>query len=306
MKSILLSCALLVTTLAFGQGEKYKAIPGTKVRLIPPTGFSPSAKFPGFQHDKAGASIMVTELPAPLQTTTEGFTADALQAKGMQLIDKQAIDFQGGKATFIKVSQQANGQTYLKQLLLFGDNRKTIMINGVYPETSKGLEKDIRAALVSTAYTEGGSADPLEASRFRIDVSGTPFRFAKNVTGSLLYTTDGEAPTKAADRAVIVVANSFSNVATANRRQFCMDRLKKLPRGASLTAKSVTPINVPKLNGYEIVAEGKDASGKAQLVYQVMLFDEQGGYYLLVGTASHNEESYLTHFRTITQSFQLK
>lgn len=306
MKSILLSCSLLLTTFAFGQTERHKPVPGTNVSLVPPTGFSPAARFAGFQNKKAGASIMVTELSAPLQATSEGFTPGALQAKGMQLMDKQSIDFAGGKATYMLLSQQAQGQTYLKQVLLFGDSQKTVLINGVYPEASKALEKEIKAALVSTAYTEGRTADPAAAMKFRINVGGTPFRFAKNVTGSLIYNTDGEVPTRAPDKAAIVVANAHSAVAPVNRRQFCLDRLKKLPRGASITAKSVTPITVEKLSGYEIVGEGKDGSNNKQLVYQVMLFEEGGGYYLFVGTAIQNFDAYLAHFRTIAQTLQVK
>lgn len=306
MKSVLLSCTFLLSTLAFGQTERHKPVPGTNISLVPPTGFSPAARFPGFQNEKAGASIMVTELPSSLQATTEGFTPSALQAKGMQLMDKQSIEFGGGKATYLVLSQQAQGQTYLKQVLLFGDSQKTVMINGIYPEASKALEKDIKAALVSTSYMQGRNTDPLAAAKFRLNVSGTPFRFAKNVTGSLIYSTDGEVPTKAPDKAAIVVANAHSAVAPMSRRQFCLERLKKLPRGTSITAKSITPVTVDKMSGYEIVGEGKDGSNNKQLVYQAMLFDEAGGYYLFVGTAIQNFEANLAHFRTIVQTLQVK
>lgn len=306
MKSILLSGSLLLATLAWGQSDKHTPVPGTQLSLVPPAGFSLSNRFAGFQHEKSGASIVVTELPAPLQATTEGFTAEALQAKGMVLVDKQAIDFAGGKALFLKVSQQAQGQTFLKQILLFGDSRKTVMVNGVYPEASKTLEIEIRAALVSASYLEGQNADPQEAVPFRIHVEGTPFRFARSVTGSLLYSTDGEVPTKAADKAVVLVASAKAAVAPAARKQFSLDRLKKLPRGNAVSTKSVTPITVARLSGYEIVGEGRDTGNNKQLVYQAVLFDESGGYYLLVGTAIHNEEANLAHFRTITKGFQLK
>lgn len=150
------------------------------------------------------------------------------------------------------------------------------------------------------------SSDTLENAKFRIDVTGTPFRFAQNVTGSLLYSTDGEVPTKTPDKAVLVVANSFGTVAANNRRQFSIERLKKLPRGSSIQVKTVNPISVDRLSGYEITGEGKDGGGNKQLVYQAMLFDAQGGYYLLVGTAIQNFDAYLVHFRTIAQTFRVR
>lgn len=306
MKRALLSCTLFFSLAAFAQTERHKPVPGTNVSLVPPSGFSPAARFPGFQNEKAGATITVTELPAPLQATSEGFTPGALQAKGMQLVERQSIDFAGGKATYLLLSQKAQGQTYLKQVLLFGDNRRTVMVNGIYPEASKALEKEIRAALVSTSYTDGPNADPFAATKFRLDVAGTPFRFAKNVTGSLIYSTDGEVPTRSPDKAVMVVANANNTVAPAGRRQFSLDRLKKLPRGTSITPKTVTPITVDRLSGYEIVGEGKDGNNNRQLVYQAMLFDAEGGYYLIVGTAIQNFDTHLAHFRTIVQTFQPK
>lgn len=306
MKRILLSCTFLFTLTALAQTERHQPVPGTGVSLVPPSGFSPAARFAGFQNEKAGATITITELPAPLQATSEGFTPAALQAKGMQLVDKQLIDFAGGKATYLLLSQQAQGQTILKQVLLFGDSRKTVMLNGAYPESSKALEKEIRAALVSASYADGRNGDPFAAARYRLDMSGTPFRFAQNVTGSLIYSTDGEVPTKSPDKALILVANAHGKVAPANRRPFSLERLKKLPRGAAITPKTVTPITVDRLPGYEIVGEGKDANNQKQLVYQAMLFDAEGGYYLFVGTAIQNFDAHLDHFRRIVQTFQVK
>jgi hypothetical protein len=284
MKNILLSCSLLFASFSFGQSDKHLAAPGTNISLIPPEGFTSSSTFQDFQHEKANAFMVVAELPAPLQ----------------------AIGAGGGKSAFIQLSQQANGQTYRKQVLLFGNSRRMVMVNGIYPEAGRVLDNAIGTALVSTAYREGPSEDSLQTVKFRISVDGTPFRYARSVTGSLLYTTDGEVPTRAADKAAIVVANSAGKVAATSRRQFSIDRLKKLPRGHSIISKTVTTISIAQLNGYEIVAEGRDASRNKQLVYQVTLFDEQGGYYLFVGTTIQNFTEHLAHFRTIVQTLQFK
>lgn len=77
--------------------------------------------------------LLVTELPAPFQAVYKGFTASALKAEGMTLIDKQTIDFNNSKAIYVKVRQPVKGIMYLKQILVFGDSKKTVIVNGIYP-----------------------------------------------------------------------------------------------------------------------------------------------------------------------------
>lgn len=110
------------------------SIPGTKYSLIPPNGFEIAKQFSGFQNISTGASIMLNELPAPLDVVQKGFNADALKGKGMTLLDDQTIDFNGSKARILKISQFSNGSLYLKETLIFGDSTRTVLVNGVYPE----------------------------------------------------------------------------------------------------------------------------------------------------------------------------
>ncbi|MBK6993756.1 MAG: hypothetical protein IPH31_02075 [Lewinellaceae bacterium] len=144
MKSNLLIPLLFLVHFAFGQTEKLTKVSGTKCLLIPPSGFVVATTFSGFQNAETGASIMINEIPAPYQSIEEGFTADALKARGMTLVSKQVIDFNGSKATSINVTQPANGITYVKQMLIFGDSLTTVLVNGIYPEASKEIESKLK------------------------------------------------------------------------------------------------------------------------------------------------------------------
>src|SRR5215218_9058385 len=111
---------LLAGYLSSGQSGNLVKVPGTKCSLIPPAGFEPSSSFGGFQNAETGASIMINEIPAPYQEMVDGFTEEALKARGMTLTSKEPIDFNHSKATMIRLNQAANGITYLKQILIFG------------------------------------------------------------------------------------------------------------------------------------------------------------------------------------------
>jgi hypothetical protein len=303
MKNRVLLAFLFLGQIAFGQTEKHIKVSGTKCSLIPPSGFVAATTFSGFQNAETGASIMINELPAPYQSLVDGFTAEALKSRGMSLIKKQAIEFNGSKATLINLTQIANGTTYLKQMLVFGNTKGTIIVNGIYPETSKDIEPQIKEALLSTVYNNLQKDNPLEAATFTIDIKDTDFKLIKYMSGSLLYSTDGKIPT---EKPTLIVGNSIAKVSSQNQKKYSEERLKKLPRGEQSIINEINEITIDNLNGFEIVANGKTKDEKAELLYQVMLFNEKGDYYIIVGQSKEDFDKYLESFRKLAKTFKLK
>ena len=303
MKNIILPVLLFLGQIAFGQTEKHIKVSGTKCSLVPPSGFVAATNFSGFQNTETGASIMINELPAPYQSLVDGFTAEALKSRGMTLIKKNPIDFNGFKASLLDLTQSSNGITYRKQLLVFGDTKGTVLVNGIYPEASKTIEEKIKDALLSTVCSNSQNDNPLEAATFMIDIKDTDFKLIKYMSGSLLYSTDGIMPT---EKPTLIVGNSIAKVPTQNQKKYSEERLKKLPRCEQNTMKEIKEINIDNLKGYEIVADGKTKDNKAELVYQVMLFNESGDYYIIVGRSNEDFDKYLESFRKIAKTFKRK
>ena len=246
---------------------------------------------------------MINEIPAPYQSLVDGFTAEALKSKGMTLIKKQTIDFNGSKATLINLTQPANGTTYLKQMLVFGDTKGTVLVNGIYPEASKDLEPQIKDALLSTVYNSSQNDNPLEAAAFTIDIRDTEFKLIKYMSGSLLYSTDGKIPT---EKPTLIVGNSIAKVSSQNQKKYSEERLKKLPGGEFNVIKEINEITIDNLKGFEIVANGKTQDDKAELIYQVMLFNEKGDYYIIVGQTKDDFNKYLESFKKTAKTFKRK
>lgn len=303
MKKILLIGLLLIGQVCFGQTKDLIKVPGTKCSLIPPDGFVIASNFSGFQNNETGTSIMITEIPAPYQSIIDGFTADALKMKGMTLIKKQTIDFKNSKATFFNVTQSANETNYFKQILVFGDAQQTILVSGIYPEVSKSIEPIIKEALLSTVYDQSQNENPLDAAIFTVDTSNTDFKLIKYMSGSLLYSTDGKIPT---EKPILIVGNSIGKVPTQNRKKYAEERLKKLPNGNQSIIKQINEITIDNLNGYEIIANGKTKNNIPELIYQAMLFNDKGDYYMIVGQTKENFEKYLETFKKITKTFKRK
>ena len=306
MKVRLLLAFFVLANNVFGQTENHKIIPGTKCSIIPPKGFVLSSDFNGFENTELGASIMVIELPGPYNSIIASFTKEDLKLQGMLLLGMETVDFNSSKATLIKASQEASGSTYLKQILIFGDSSKTVLVNGIYPEESKNIENDIKTSILSISYNEDQNDDPLKAAQFEIDVTGSDFKIAKNIAGALAYTTDGQIPTRSADKAVIIISGSLGRVATTDKRQFSIAVLKQMIRGESNIPKEINPITINKLKGFEIVADGKDANNNKELIYVVTLFKENGEYYIVRGSTTSRFDHYLPVFKKIAKTFKLK
>ena len=296
----ILTFVLMSLGYCFGQSDKPVSIPGTRYTLIPPTGFEIAKQFSGFQNTGSGASIMLNELPAPLDVVQKGFNAEALKSKGMTLLDDQTIDFNGSKARILKISQFANGSLYLKETLIFGDSTKTVLVNGVYPEKNKVSEQEIRKAVLSTRYDANSTINPFDAVNFTVDVSGTDYRFAASFGGSLMYTPTGKI---SPDQPLFVAGNSISKVAIADKKEFSINRLKSLPNTQSTEVKEVNPITIDGLEGFEITAS--DASSQEN-IYQVILFSETNDYYIMVGNTKENNSESRAAFKKIVLTFKRK
>jgi len=135
---------------------------------------------------------------------------------------------------------------------------------------------------------------------FSIDVSGTDFKVAKYLTGTLVYTEDGSV---SANKPLFIVGNSAGIISLQKQKRYSIERLRRLPGGEAAAIKKISAVRIDNLPGYEIIAEGKSKSGKEQFFYQVMLYGEKG-YFILVGMAPEELQNSLKSFKRITMTFR--
>lgn len=303
MEKIIFILLVFCSYFSFGQSDNHIKVNGTKCSLIPPEGFTVATKFSGFQSVSKGASIMITELPAPYKEVISGFTADELKKRNMLLTSKEKISYNNSEAYLYHLSQIANGMNYLKQFFVFGDNKYTILIVGNYPESEKSIETEITTALLSTVYNSSQTIISSDEAKFSIDTTSTGFRFVRNISGSLLYNFDGKIPSQTP---FLVVGNSFSKISENNWKAYAIDRIKKYPDGQNNVIKDIKEVTIDSLNGYEIIAYGKTNDDKQKLIYQTMLFDANGYYYSIYGEANDNLETVLESYKKVANTFKRK
>jgi hypothetical protein len=285
--------------------EKHIFVKGTKLALVPPSGFKDATGFAGFQEAETNSSIMVTELPAPFDELTKAFTKENLLSRGMELKEIIDLNFQQNKAKLYKLNQKVLDDEYSKIMLVFGDEKSVVMVNFIYPSVKPELEESMSIALNSAVYEIDKVVDPLGSAPFKIDLGTSGLKFAASMSGSFIFTSDGFVPVKSADKAFFSIGQSISKMEIPNKKEFAIERLQYQPGGDKIKVDQTNEIEIDGMKGYEIIGFGEDEKGKKELNYQVVIFGEKT-YYFTLGLATNDFDKYLGQFKEITKTFKLK
>jgi hypothetical protein len=301
--------AVLIAAQAPGRPDAsgYVSFPGAGARLVKPAGFTEAERFHGFQQPGTQSSVMVVRVPGPYPEVTRGFTAAQLQTRGMQLHSKASVKIDGLPGVLLKVTQRAYQVRFMKWILAFGDETQTFVVTAAFPEARQAqLSGPLKAAVLSARRERTALPEPGADVPFTIAAS-PKLKSTRGIGKMLVYTLDGVLPARSREDPLFIAGPSLSKVPVADQREFAIQRLRQTAKTNVTTVTSHEPIRIDGLDGYETVAEARDAgSGVPLLLYQVILFDD-GSYTLMQGRvgAQHREE-YLSEFKAMARSFKRK
>ena len=301
---------LLISVLGFGQElptEKTKyhqQINGTNIFMVPPDSFYLSNNFKGFQSSlDPNSMIMTMEIPGPFSEVTKGFNKEMLKAQGMELKEKEDIKVAEFKGLLIELDQEANGMIYSKQILIYGDEKSTTLINGVYLKDSLQLGEKIKQSVLTTYINSEIESNPRGALNYTLNENASSLKFKAVIGNGMLFNRDLKTPTESTDKASLVTDQSYAKAEIDNKKLFCISRLKKYPDDFSIIpAKGINDIEIDNLKGFELFA--KNNSKENEEMYQVILFDTNGGYYLFVGTYLTGSKNALTDIKNTILTFK--
>lgn len=276
-------------------------IPGTHVALIVPPGFELAERFPGLAREEAGASVMVAELPAPYAEIVGGFTDDTLAARGLVVRNREAVEIAGREATLIHSSQAAAGTTFRKWLAVFGDREGTVLLTATAPASLAGeLEAALRSTVLGARWDRARAADPYAAFGYRIDETAN-LKFAHQTPQGLVLLPPGIEVGVPGEHRMLVLGRSLREVGIDDLAAFARRRLAQIEQLSDLVEVSGREVRCGGLEGYEIVALGRD-DGREVVVYQVLLVDGDD-YVRMVGTAApENRNAAVAEFRRVAAS----
>ena len=279
-------------------------INGTKISLIPPKEFKSSNNFQGFEHSESSSSIMIVEVPAGFSEISKGITKESLLQGGVTAEKIENTTFNHLPAIFITGTQSANETNYTKYILIFGTDKESIIINGVFPKNFTRSGEEIKKSMLTAFYNPEQKIQIFDVLNYTLDVKKSKLKFAKFFSNSLIYTVDGQLPSLSEDKTTLIVSKSISKI-SEDREQFSMYRLGQMPYDIK-DIISKTTIDIDKLSGFEIIAIGVNkASQEEEQLYQTILYDNDN-YYIFFGTTNDSSSKSIDDIKDVVRTFQLK
>jgi hypothetical protein len=283
-------------------------IPGTKVAIQPPSGFTKAKQFTGYVMESTVSSIIVTPIPGgSFAEVSKGFTKSGLAKQGITLINKEKTRIGAYEGLLIRASQTSQGIKFLKWMLAFGDHTETTLIMATYPEQyNKELSKKLKASILSVEWQKSINLDFFEGLTFRVSESGS-LKLAKKMGNNIVLTQNGVFPQKSIKEPFVVVGASMSEKwkMPTDIKEFSHQRLKQIAILKSLTIIKETKIKIDNLDGFLIYAEGTDKKmGADMYVEQCLLFTNDGYYIIQAMVGKNQKKKYSSTFYNILQSFK--
>lgn len=312
IKSTILSIlTVLIVQISIGQNlndftkptEKHVLVKGTAIFLIPPGGFELSDNFKGFQNPEDPTSmIVIVEIPGPFSEVSKGFTPERMAPRSMKLNEKKEVLVNGMEGCLIDLEQEANGLVFSKSILVYGNEQSSTMINGVYLKDSIDLGVAIKESIHSIVLDTSLEINPRKELDYDLDENAGHLKFINVMGNAMLFNRDGKTPTASDDKASLISDKSFAKAEIVDKKSFCISRIKKYQEDYQIiTDKGINEIELDSLKGFELYAKNADEE-----VYQVIVFGNDGGYFILFGTYVPGSDNAIADIKNVVKTFKRK
>jgi hypothetical protein len=262
----------------------------SRVGLVPPAGFAPSAKFPGFENPELNAAILIVELPAETFAELEkGFTNEALKARGMTVAAREALTIADGRGVFVAGPQESGGQKRYEAVMIATASGITTVVSVQMLEATHATLTDamLRDSLKTLAVRkEVPDAERLSVLPYKLgNLAG--FRIIRSGRDGAAILTEGP------NDAVEAVTQPFMIIGIApgqapkpeERDTFARRIFSTAPGIKDVKIIRAEPLRMGRANGYEIVAEAKDLKSDVDVTTVQWLRFGSSGYMQMLGIA---------------------
>lgn len=291
-------------------------VPGTHVRIVPPSGARAASSFRGFEIESRKIQIRIEErMGVSYQQTATGLTSAALETSGILMQDSSAVTLNGNPA--LMVFGKLSGDEMGVIVFAFGNNSLSSQIYATYPLTDKSAPSLLRNSLLSVIFQEGGQAENAGGG-YTLSAEGTSLSFAGEASMVRYFTVGGKQVSGELDDALFTSSQRNQHVPADQRNDFATNAMDQYMSNYEYKVSGRRSVSIAGLQGLETIVDfpgakrmSRTASGAARYRnlpgkgYQVILFDPQGVVYTFSGIAVRDADSYLSQFQRITGTFRL-
>jgi hypothetical protein len=276
------------------------------VRLVVPDGFAVAKRFPGLVGEDARSSVMVTELPGPVEKIRAGMTTEALAARGMELLRSEEVTVDGRDGLLVHVRQMAaSGTDFRRWVVVFGEADASVMLTAATPWTSDDhLGETLRRTLISAKWNPAESLDPYAGLGFTLAEAGS-LEISDRLPSMISFTRRGYRGALAPGEPLFLAGSSFAPLTVTDlegfaRRRF--DEIAELRDPEILSERSLTLGGLP---AHELVVAVTDRkTGVSLRVYQALVVAGDRFFLMQGFVGAGNAEEFMPQFREIAHSFR--
>lgn len=286
MMSLLRGALAALTGLMLAAAPALAADPAfptnSRVGLTPPPGFTASTKFPGFENQQASSVILLVELPADAYADLEkSFTDEALKSRGMTVQSRVPVTLKDGKGFMVSGPVESGGAKRHDTVMIANLSGLTTIVSVQMIEASRATltEKVVGDALKTlTVRQKVPEAELLAVLPYKIG-NLAKFRVVRSSHQGVAVLTDGP------NDEVEAVAQPFLLIGVApggapkpeERDAFAKRLLGSAPGIKDIKITRAEPLRIGQAQGYEIIAEAKDAkTGTDVTTVQWVRFGQSG------------------------------
>lgn len=309
-KSLLLTSVALCTGVYAEHGEDpadaYRQVTGTRVEIALPASFEPLGQGGGFVDPMAGLIVQASELPNPVEQILFTFhSKETHEQSGLTLIsseDRANGDYHGEYFLF---RQKAGDHEVFKIIWAFGTDEQCAYVTGqAQANAPEEVRKQLQEYVDSARWSLDLDADPLadlpyEFTRMKEMKLGAKASTSAVFVPSASSVMGFEAPTQ-----LKVVLDSGAQTLTL--REYAESQLTGNDLFKKASVKTIEPIELDGLSGFEVYGSGLRADGSLFFSYDIVLQEGMRPIRIasLHGLADKDPMSY--RLESMAMSFQRK
>ncbi len=310
MKLASVAIALCAFTLASFESvqteKKLRPIAGSNVSLVFPPDFVQMEKQATLTHSETGSAITVLELKFSIEDLSKGMTRESLAKRGMVLVSNTERQVNGRLAYDILVTQHAQGVEFHKHILIFGDDKNSVMLTGVVLD--QFVEKTlpvVHEAMLSATWIPPGKQELWDGLDFR--VSSTNSMKITQRSGPIVELARDQATDQPDSHQPLIHVGKSSYLRPMDDLE-SISRFKASTNGIlkELTELSSRSTSLGGARAHEFVADAIHRNWEAPCrLYQVIIPGENCFYFLQGVAAREGWNESLKEFREVVATFKL-
>lgn len=276
--------------------NKHVNIPGTRVFVIPPIGFTVSKTYPAIEKRDEVIVQSLDLIGGSFYTNAATFSKEKFEKKGIKVFEYKEFKINNFPAKMAFVQGEPAAKVYN---LVFGDSTFSAMIMGVFATNDHTTGEQIKNAIQSVYYDKTFVINPFAAANFKLDDSKSIFKFAKYSASMYVYSIDG-IKKDSYDKDPYLMVSTLSNQGAA--LQHTADDIASVLKNGIIKNNSTA-----KTNGYPSLKReicGK-LNGKDAVLFQHLVSIGQHTI-IMQGIADDNFEKYIVEFQKLSNTINKK